>query len=191
MNIVSECIWKKYDDKLAEIEKRLAGRKFPAGSQEQPRAERAVVAPTIQEIDLSHAEARIANIIAENNRLKEETKFLKLENNVSINLKEEISRLKYEFERVSRERETEISTLYARNKRLETEAAKLAMDKRRIELKNNNLSHSFSVTGSNRSTSAVLPDINNIENRTITVEKPGRAGILQWLSKPLLVVKTG
>jgi hypothetical protein len=189
MNNLNECIWKKYDEKLAEIESRLAGKKRNSISKEQ--AQEAIPAlHTEQGTKLIQAEARIANIIAENNRLKEETKFLKLENDASVNLKEEISSLKYEFERISRERDAEISTLFAKNKRLESEAAKLAMDNRRMELRKQTLLLSSGVTSLRKSNAGAGPVLSEIKASKTINEITERTGILQWLSKPLIVVKT-
>ena len=193
MENLNECAWKKYEEKLVELENRLAGRKHAAGAQQQALAASAMKIPAAQPepgTGFSRAEAKLEAVIAENNRLKEETKFLKQENETSIDLKEEISRLKYEFERASRETDAEISRLYARNKRLADEAARLALDNRRITLRNAGTRQSASTIPS-RHVVRAAPVLEKAIAGKIINENRERPGILQWLSKPLIVVKAG
>jgi hypothetical protein len=194
-----EFVWEKYNERLTEIENKLAVKKGVFRPQEQLLAANHEAAPEAD--GRARVETVINNLIVENQKLKEETRFLKAENDGMICLKEEISRLKEEFKQKTFEKDAEISRLYTKNKRLEEEAGSLrvvihrrslavledaanpAREKSSGPLYNGmNSNHCKTLVGAAIPVGAKANDNMN--------GSPERTGILEWLSKPLIVVKT-
>jgi hypothetical protein len=171
MEKTNEFVWQKYDKILNELENKLAAKKCVPGLEEHApaRPQTAAAVEPEPENDRVHVEAKIDGLILENKRLKEETIFLRAESGDKIYLQEEIFRIKKEFEQVSREKESEISRLYAMNKCLEERAGTLRFAAQRRSLK-------------------LLEEA--AKRHKSRNKKREKTGILEWLSKPLIIVET-
>jgi cell division protein FtsB len=162
-------LWEEYESKFANIERKV-GRVRSDGSVNAPGVEEAFGREKGPEGLLEDIEIRLGSLLAANNSLREELRFLKAEIEATDRLKNELARLRIERDIVKAQKDSETARLFARNSRLEEEISSLR-------------------GGLHERSRRVLESaVKSSRQRRQAIEEGN--GILSWLSKPLIVVDT-